>query len=336
MRHVLSSRTFSGSSCGALVLAGLMVLHSAPAAADQAQAVVGAQSRDRGRQALAFLPNELWVHVGDSMTWTFVTDEKHTVTFLKPGQIRPPFQAGCPGTTPDASSYDGTQCLNSGPLLSGQSYTVNFPKAGNFRLVCLVHVDMTGIIHVLDPSETLPRDEAFYDRQVRQDRSELLSDASLLEGRAIATAERTAENEASAGISEIVATTGGGSHSAAVMRFLRGTTIVRVGDTVEWTNLGPTVNHTITFGIEPSDPITAPPSPGVVTDTDGALHAVIGSPTDNVHSGLLRPAPEERVGLAQSLPGITRFRVTFTSPGIFHYICALHDDLGMVGTVIVQ
>jgi len=32
----------------------------------------------------------------------------------------------------------------------------------------------------------------------------------------------------------------------------------------------------------------------------------------------------------------TRFRVTFTAPGTFNYICALHDDLGMKGTVIVH
>jgi plastocyanin len=32
---------------------------------------------------------------------------------------------------------------------------------------------------------------------------------------------------------------------------------------------------------------------------------------------------------------VTRFRVTFTHPGIFNYICALPDELGMVGKVIV-
>ena len=31
----------------------------------------------------------------------------------------------------------------------------------------------------------------------------------------------------------------------------------------------------------------------------------------------------------------TRFRVTFMSPGVYTYICALHDDLGMKGTVEV-
>jgi plastocyanin len=54
------------------------------------QAIVGAQSTDEGIQALAFLSNELWIHAHDSITWTFPTHEIHTVTFLKPGQVRPP------------------------------------------------------------------------------------------------------------------------------------------------------------------------------------------------------------------------------------------------------
>ena len=37
----------------------------------------------------------------------------------------------------------------------------------------------------------------------------------------------------------------------------------------------------------------------------------------------------------QALLGVTRFRVTFIRPGVYHYVCALHDDLGMVGEIIV-
>jgi len=307
----------------------------------QVQVVAGAQSADMGKQALAFLPNELWVHAGDSITWTFLTDEIHTVTFLKqnatPQQLRPQRPGvpggGCPGTTPDDSSFNGSTCVTSSELVSGQTYTVNFPTPGDFKLVCLVHVDMTGVVHVLDLSETLPHDQAFYDRQAQKDVAELLADASRLAGRGIATAERTFENEVTAGIAEIVATTGGGVHTSAVMRFLRDQTVVHVGDTVEWTNLGPIVPHTVTFGTEPAN--LMPPSPGVTVDADGARHVVIGSPTANVNSGFLIAAPQERVGLAQSPLAVTRFRVTFTSPGIYDYICGLHDDLGMVGRVIV-
>jgi plastocyanin len=303
--------------------------------AQDAQMIVGAQSTDEGRQALAFLPNEIWIHAGDTIKWNFVTGEPHTVTFLKPGQIRPAFQVGCPGTTADGSSFDGTACVNGGRMTGGQSYSVSFPKAGNFKLVCLIHADMSGVVHVLDPSEPLPHDQAFYDRQAHHERAQLLSDATRLEGRGTATARRTSEDEVTAGITEIVATTGGGAQTSAVLRFLPGEMVVHVGDTVEWTNLGPTLGHTVTFGTEPNDPVNDPPSPNVFLDADGARHAFISSPADNVHSGNLRPAPEERVGLAQAPIGATRFRVTFTQPGIFPYICAIHDDQGMKGQVMV-
>src|SRR6516162_3988499 len=35
------------------------------------QALAGAQNFDEAIQVEAFLPNELWVHAGDSITWTF-------------------------------------------------------------------------------------------------------------------------------------------------------------------------------------------------------------------------------------------------------------------------
>ncbi len=314
-----------------LVLAVLIAPQAVQAAAWQA--TVGAQSSDKGRQALAFLANELWIHAGDSITWTFPVDEIHTVTFLTPDEIRPAFQAGCPGTTPDGSSFIGDACVNSGVLTSGQTYTINFPTAGNFKLVCLVHPSMTGAVHVLDPSETLPHDQAFYDHEADKERTELLSDGSRLEGRGTATAERTSQDAVSAGIGEIVAT-GGGSQIVSVVRFLPGTTIVHVGDTIEWTNLDPETPHTVTFGIEPSNPV--PPSAGVTVDTDGARHAVLSSPRGNVNSGLIVAAPQDRRNLAQSPLGVKRFRLTFTSPGTFDYFCSLHDDLGMVGKVIVH
>lgn len=318
-----------------LLMLAVLIAIQAAARAQDAQVIVGAQSTDEGKQALAFLPNEIWIHAGDSVTWNFSTDEPHTVTFLKPGQIRPAFQVGCPGTTADGSSFDGTTCVNGGRMTNGQAYTVSFPKAGNFKLVCLIHADMSGVVHVLDPSETLSRDQSFYDREAQNERAELLSEASQLEGRGTATARRTSDDEVTAGISEIVATTGGGAQTSAVLRFLPGRMVVHVGDTVEWTNLGPTLGHTVTFGTEPNDPVNDPPSPNVFVDADGARHAFISSPADNVHSGNLRPAPEERVGLAQAPIGATRFRVTFTQPGVFPYICAIHDDQGMKGEVVV-
>src|SRR6266851_2703994 len=247
------------------------------------QTTGGTQSADEGIQALAFFPNELWVHVGDSITWTFPTPEIHTVTFLKqdttPQQVRPPRPGvpggGCPGTTPDGSSFDGSTCLTSPELVDGQTYTVSFPKAGNFKLVCLVHNNMTGAVHVLASSEPLPHDQTFYDDQARKEQTQLLADGAGLKGQGIATAQQSSADAVTVGIGEIVAT-GGGSHTVSVMRFLRDTIVVRVGDTVEWTNLDPVTPHTVTFGAEPAGP-PQPPSVGVTVDTDGARHAVLAS-----------------------------------------------------------
>ena len=40
-------------------------------------------------------------------------------------------------------------------------------------------------------------------------------------------------------------------------------------------------------------------------------------------------------GVPAASPAVTKFRVTFLHPGTYSYICALHDNLGMVGKVIV-
>lgn len=320
----------------ATLLAGVA---TSMASAAQWEAHVGAQSADLGNQALALLPNEFWIHAGDSIRFTFSTSEIHTATFLKLGQIRPPLNSpagtfvGCPGITPDGSSFDNSTCVTSGPSTTGQTYTVNFPSAHNFKLVCLVHTRMTGAIHVLPLSETLPYDQTFYDRQADKERAELLSDAAGLEGRGNADARQTSAQGVTAGVSAILAT-GGGSQTTSVMRFLGATTVVHVGDTVEWTNLATPPFHTITFGTEPAN--LMPPSPGVTTDSDGVRHAVISSPNDSVNSGFIGAPNQETVGQPQAQLDFTRFRVTFTAPGTFNYICGLHDVLGMIGTVIVH
>jgi len=294
----------------------------------QWNATIGAQSDDLGRQALAFLPNEIWIHTGESITWTMAANEGHTVTFLTSGQIRPPFTAECPGFSAPSASFDGSACVTSGLLFQGDKFTVVFPVAGNFKLVCLVHEGMTGTIHVLDPSQPLPHDQAFYDHEAQRESADFL-EAELA---GVMNHQHHSENSAIAGHGETIAT-GGGSDSLSVMRFSDPGITVHAGDTIEWTNDDPTTTHTITFGPEPQDLVN--PSSNVTVDADGARHAVLNSPLDAVHSGFIQAAPLDRTGLAQVPSGVTRFRVTFSKPGIYPYICSLHDVLGMKGSVIV-
>ena len=204
---------------------------------------------------------------------------------------------------------------------------MGFPVPGNFKLVCLVHANMTGTIHVLDPFQSLPHDQAFYNRVAQSESKDLLGDED-----AGALKHHHSRNSVTLGHGEIVAA-GGGSDSLSVMRFSDPDIAVHAGDTIEWTNEDPITAHTVTFGPEPQDLVD--PSPNVTVDADGARHGVLNSPCDRVHSGFIQAAPQDRTGLAQAPLGVTRFRVTFTKPGIYRYICSLHDVLGMKGRVMV-
>ena len=307
------------------------------ALADDWQLQVGAQNGDMAHQALAFLPNEIWIHSGDSITWAFPTNEVHTVTFLQPGQVRPSRFAGCPGApsgvTPDFSVFDGTACVNSGVVASSglptpPTYTVVFPTTGNFKLVCLAHPNMTATIHVMPLSTPLPHDQAFYDKQAGWQRANLLSDAMA------SAHDHPGSNHVTAGVGHIMGN-GGGTQTVSVMRFMDATKVIHAGETVEWTSAEAVTNHTITFGPEPDPLSQIPPSANVMTDADGARHAFISSPANPVHSGFITQPPQDRIGLPQALLSATRFRVTFTQPGVYQYKCVLHDQLGMVGEIIV-
>ena len=318
------------------------------------QAIVGAQSANKGRQALAFLPNEIWIHAGDSIKWTFDADEIHTVTFIPDEGPRPFFQTvnGSPDGSafpdpknPEAivSSPGGFADLGGPPpphaFVKGDTFTVKFPTPGNYKQVCLFHQNMTGVVHVLKATEALPHDQDFYDREADNQRRDLLSDRdrhSVAACGECAARDSLKARVVTAGIGEISAT-GGGTQTLSVMRFLADQIFIRAGGTVEWTNQDPVEAHTVTFGTTPMGLLIFAPSATVTTDTDGALHGTVNSPADNVNSGILAAAAQDpNSGMGnQTALGLTRFRATFPNPGTFPYRCLLHDDLGMKGMVIV-
>jgi plastocyanin len=135
----------------------------APRPSDPSTDGAGAVDRDCRRpdrrkrnSGSGFSANEIWIHAGDRITWTFQADETHTVTFLRAAQVRPDFNVGCPGFSSDPAIFDGSTCVTTPAMVTGQTFTVIFPVAGNFKLTCLVHVNMDGRIHVLPVSDPLP------------------------------------------------------------------------------------------------------------------------------------------------------------------------------------
>lgn len=339
---------------------------------------VGAESHSQARQADAFLPNEVWIYAGDSIKWTFQPkNEPHTVTFLAPGQIRPtppppigppagppigpPFFFGssgpapfveCPSPNPyngGSATYDGSACVSSAALNGGtapSSFTVTFPNPGNYRMVCLIHTNMNGTVHVLSTDSTspfyaasLPYTQSDYDKQAQDEASDILNDADN-PNEEVKDFPRSKNEVLMTG--EMIAT-GGGRQYLAIVRFFPQTIYIHKGETVEFTNVDPSEPHTVTSGA--SDTLVNDMAlVNVSPEADGAVSTIVNSagsfgnatPADGVNSGFLQASPEDAAGRAQFAPGKTRFRVTFNVAGTFPYHCALHDTEGMNGTVVVK
>lgn len=357
--------TMTGVGLVALVA---LVLPAAAPAQQNWQASIGAETMDMGKQVSAFLPNEIWIHAGDSITWTWKSDIIHTLTFFTPGQIFPigGFGEGCneavpppPPAAPPPPIYgtspavvDGSTCMSTPPMVKGQTFTVDFPVAGSFKFECMVHLYMTGIVHVLPSAATLPHDQDFYNDEGASQRQDLLNDIVEKSGKLGQEGETAGhKNNVIAGIGE-VSSTPGGLQLHSLVRFVKGDITIKVGETVEWADHDPLEPHTVSFGYGNSDiPDEFDPSGNVTIDPDGALHATLTSPTEQVNSGFLEQPlldepgnPMNPIVNAQSLGtnifnvalfNPLRFRATFTAPGVYKYKCFVHDNLGMEGTVTV-
>jgi plastocyanin len=272
---------------------------------------VGAETPDMAVTAMAFLPKNIWVNVGDTVRWSSNSAEPHTVTFLKPGTSLPEFDPSKPTQTQrqGPSRYNGTTYTNSGimatqPIFTftnpASSYRLKFTATGDFTYYCLVHgVMMTGKVHVRPAGTTYPYTQRDYDRVGNHQARALLHNGLV--------AWRQARHAQSTGHSVRVGIEGEGF---AVMRFIRTHVVVHRGHTVRFFVAGPGAPHTVTFGQEP-------PIPAVLGPSGDPKHYAGG----NLNSGVLQPGKP--------------FDVTFTKTGKFHYICAIHDGMGMVGDVTV-
>jgi plastocyanin len=288
---------------------------------------VGAQAQNQGIQANSFYPRDVSIHVGDTITWTVRTGEIHTVTFLS-GQPAPPLIINgglnpvVAEPTPPGIVDDGKGFFNSGLLQTPTSdnptptttYTLGFGATGDFPYVCLIHSQMKGTVHVEPAGIPVPPQAEVTGRGLAE-AGQLLGQGALLEGQGLISA-LLAGDHVTAGIGKLIPNTA----TLAILRFLPQHQVVRAGDTVTWTNLDPETPHTVTFGLEPASAVV-PSGNGI----DGKGHATLSKPGDTANSGYLGAA----------FPFGTQFQVKFNTPGTYPYICALHDDLGMIGTVEV-
>jgi len=294
---------------------------------------VGAQTKDGAIQANFFMPGKISIDVGDTINWSADTGEIHTVSFLSGGDrpglfttIGNPPTAIAPNPVVFApagpDTYDGTGYRNSGVIAGGAIYSLTFTKVGTFEYVCLVHKDMVATVKVSPAGTKNPVSRAGYELQSRIESAQRLGEGRALAGIGRAAAAIAGPRHVTAGVGELFT----GLGSLAVMRFEPDRKVIRAGETVTWTNRDPETPHTVTFGEEPPG---SPLGAFAPSGTDGAGHATISTANQAVNSGFLAGAGNTE------LPLPSTFQVKFTTPGTYAYICALHDELGMIGTITV-
>jgi len=272
----------------------------------------GANLSNQAFQALNFFDNTITIDQGDSVTWT-IGGNQHTITFF--GKRTQPFMPITKRYGGD--TYDGSIYTSSGIMFPGQQYTLKFTKPGTYAYQCLFHgPEMAGVIVVQNKGAVYPHTQAYYDRQAAiSERHELDLAVGSLDEFPFTHGGTTLAVGIAPGLASGPPSTG------TVLRFLDSDVLndkvtIPVGTTLTWMNESNNEPHTVTV---PKPGHTPPPGKNPFAPPSGG-NTYDGSQL--VHSGPLFPGQG--------------FSLTFLVKGTFTYYCLVHDDLGMIGTVVVK
>jgi plastocyanin len=349
-------------------LAGLTLASAAPAgAATTWQAWLGEPSpapagTPKGATLNQFLPRAIKIRVGDKIRYS--TLNFHTASYVGGTAVGPPFMpdpsgakysgltdsagapfwfnglskfiynlqvflpVGTPAVTPGGVHSTGAIAPSDAGPGSG---TLSFPKAGTYKIICLLHPGMMQTVTVKPKKKKVKVDT----KAAVQTRIAKETTAGWARATAAANTPVPADT-VFAGVD---------SGQTTLLAFLPATLTVPVGTTVNFTTMAPTEVHNEGFGPQPwidsfmgltdifpspGGPNQAPPlfiygsdPPGSYVDT-GSIHG----------NGFLAP------GLTDDQPGDPpnglpqTNRITFTKPGTYHYYCLLHGP-DMSGDIIV-
>lgn len=309
----------------------------------------------------AFFPSSVKIHAGDRLRFTIAGF--HAINFVKkhgpaPGLAQPfdgppvsgaTDQAGAPfwfngqpqvalnpsivTGTKSPTTYDGSQDIGSGAPLQGapKPWVVRFPKTGRFTFYCPIHPGMKGTVAVVPKGRPVPSAAADAARAKRQ-LAKALRDVKRLDRRKPPRGD--------------VVEAGPDHRDATLYRFTPAKKTVTAGTTLTLTmSRGTYETHTFTFADDAKslqtlakgfigplpgtgtsgpptigfDPVALYPSDPQLTE-DGKVHGNGFVNTGALDSDRASPMPLSA-------------KVTFSTPGTYHYICLIHPE--MKGEVVV-
>ena len=328
-----------------------------PAPSPQTYTVlVGLEKSQQGIDVMAFFPSTVTIHAGDTVHWQINSNEIHTVTFgydqddPLPDVIVP---AGALGYPPTPSPLIANPAV-ADPFIPTDGYAGGFANSGimgreegqfqdfsltfsepdtSYSYVCLIHGwAMSGTVSVKSPDTQVPSPQQSK-AQGNREMAQALASVPAVRKAAEQQIMPPVENPDGTMTHTILL----GYHQGQIdlMQFFPDKTIVHPGDTVTWklseTNDAP---HTVTF-------LNGEPAPGLFVP----VFQPSGPPLLYVDPGTLFPyapaAELTRSGFYNSGLMVPLLYDEYTlvigdmKPGPEPYLCLLHDESGMVGTLII-
>src|SRR5262249_47999900 len=141
----------------------------------------GNQAGGMAIQGQKFLPGDITIDAGDSVTWKANAAEPHTVTFFDGGTPQETLTEVNPGD-PEQNEVQGGDTMGAGyfnyrlpttpdainalPPTADvvKTYSLTFPDAGTYTYYCLVHgMMMRGVVHVQAAGAPYPASQSDVD-----------------------------------------------------------------------------------------------------------------------------------------------------------------------------
>jgi plastocyanin len=320
--------------------------------------LVGLEQATQGIDVMAYFPQNVSIHTGDTVHWVLNSNEIHTVTFpdgeAVPELLVPSASVGAdPSVSPLAFNPAAVEQVPASGEYSGgigayansgimgpdpgqvQEFDLTFTATGTFHYICIVHGSpMVGTVDVVSDDEMIPSPN----QALAEGRRQMAEALSLVPGVLRDAAGQVMPPEANGdgtlthtvllGYSETL-TASYGQVQVDLVQFFPKRLTVRPGDTVTFglspENLAP---HTATFLNGAEEPPLAVfqggflyLNPDVLFPSGGNVLARTGT----FSSGLLLPG----TGATYSL------EIGEMTPGLEHFLCLLHDGSGMTGDLMV-
>jgi plastocyanin len=319
--------------------------------------LVGYENAQKGIDVMGFFPSVATIHVGDTVHWKINSVELHTVTFLA-GEQAPDLllpsslvsgadptvsplmfnPAAANPVIPAGGMYDGSTFANSGLMgyesWEAQDFSLTFTNAGTYNYLCLVHGEiMSGRVRVVGPDENAPKPL----QEMAMGKAQIASQLAKVPGvMKAANAQIKPDVKNADGSTTHFVTLGYSEGKIDLMQFFPKKTVAKPGDTVIWEmsthNDAP---HTVTFLNGAAAPdlvtvVTQPNMPPFLYINPGTLFpSQLGQ--DLTRTGLYSS------GLKNPIPGpIYTLKIGDMTPGLQPYVCLLHDESGMTGTLMIK